>query len=148
MNIFLAPDNEDIGYNALGDAPPPNFEELDPLEIEISEYMLPNLYKFKEEFDYWVLSSDLPTKIRDMVTKRAQEQNPPPYIVRKINRVDFDENVESAMLLDDKYLSVQKCKSKCPLVTLVKYTEKLMSVLSIEKISMSFSWPWLCVTKE
>ncbi|XKL69481.1 hypothetical protein PGB90_007250 [Kerria lacca] len=130
-------DRETNGYDPLTDIPTSNYEELDMLEVELNDSMLPNLYRFKDEYDYWVLCTDLPTKVRDHVMKCVQDQNPPPYIVRKINKMDFDENVECVMLLQSKY--VQKMKSKCPLISLVKYTDKLMSILNIQKLSLSFS---------
>lgn len=132
-------DRETNGYDPLKSPPSPDYEELETLEFEMSDSPLPSLYRFNDDYDYWVCCSDLPARVREAVTKRsaAQDTNPSPYVVQKIGRAQFDENVECVMLLENKH-RLKKAKSNS-LITMVKYNEKLLSSLNIQKLSMTFS---------
>lgn len=126
------------GYDPLHEPPlPKSCEEI--LEFEMSDSSnLPSLYRFNNEYDYWVLSTDLPARVRDAVNKRSHgDQSPSQYIVRKINRSQFDEEVNCVMLLENKH--AYKSKTKSSLITMVKYNDKLLGSLNIQKQSMTFS---------
>lgn len=109
----------------------------------MSEWPLPILYRFKDELDYWVLYSDLPVPVRDAI-KKHQKQNfenedPSAYVLRKVTRTQFDENIDCVLWFVNKHLSKSKFKSNMNTITMVKYNEKLLTSLNVQKISMTFS---------
>lgn len=135
--IFIFADPELNGYDPLRDSPPPSPEQATNLEIEMSDTPLPNLYRMKNDPDLWVLCSDLPAKLRDSITKRAQDQTPSQYMIKKLSRTDFDENVECTSYLENKFS--QKHKSRPTSYTMIKYNDKLIAALNVQKVAMTFS---------
>lgn len=137
---YFVSDRELNGYDPLEDPPSPDpCDEVEMLEFEMSDTILPSLYRFNDEFDHWVLLADLPSRVRDAVTRRPHgDQSPSQYVVRKVSRTQYEENVNNVMFLDP-HKHVFKSKSKTSLITMVKYNDKLLAALNIQKVSMALS---------
>ncbi|KAG7208131.1 hypothetical protein KM043_009702 [Ampulex compressa] len=138
-------DPEETGYNPLDnpplDSPKP---ELDEVEMEVSDVNLPVLFSLANDPDKWVLLQDLMAalriKSRDALLRQVNPKahSGPPAIVhrdvmRELKLPDFLEQSRCSHILSGgERINVRASK-----VTLIKYNEKVKSLLNVEKVLIS-----------
>lgn len=136
-------DPEETGYNPLDDVPLDNPEsvELDDIEMEVSDTNLPVLFTLNNDSDKWVLLQDLMAilriKSRDALLRQINPKahSGPPVIahrdvMRELKLPDFLEQTRCCHLLSGgERINVRGSK-----VTLIKYNDKVKSLLNVEKV--------------
>lgn len=139
--FFLDP--EETGYNPLDDVPldDPESDELDDIEMEVSDINLPVLFTLNNETDKWVLLQDLMAilriKSRDALLRQINPKahSGPPAIahrevMRELKLPDFLEQSRCCHLLSGgERINVRGSK-----VILIKYNDKVKSLLNVEKV--------------
>lgn len=123
------------------DSPEP---ELDEIEIEVSDVNLPVLYSLTNDPDKWVLLQDLMAslriKSRDALLRQVNPKAPtgPPAIahrdvMKEFKLQDFlDQSRCCHVLSGGERINVRGSK-----VTLIKYNDKVRSLLNVEKVVIS-----------
>lgn len=140
INLFLEPD--ETGCNPLNDSPLDSPElSLDDVEMEVSDTNLPVLFTLNNDPDKWVLLQDLMAilriKSRDALLRQInpKAQSGPPAIahrevMRELKLPDFLEQTRCCHLLSGgERINVRGSK-----VTLIKYNDKVKSLLNVEKL--------------
>lgn len=144
MNLFSDP--EETGYNPLDDVPldSPESIELNDVEMEVSDINLPVLFTLNNDSDKWVLLQDLMAilriKSRDALLRQINPKahSGPPAIahrdvMRELKLPDFLEQTRCCHLLSGgERINVRGSK-----VTLIKYSDKVKSLLNVEKVLIS-----------
>lgn len=144
MDLFSDP--EETGYNPLDDVPLDSLEsiDLDDIEIEVSDINLPVLFTLNNDPDKWVLLQDLMAilriKSRDALLRQINPKaySGPPAIahrdvMRELKLPDFLEQTRCCHLLSGgERINVRGSK-----VTLIKYNDKVKSLLNVEKVLIS-----------
>ncbi|EZA51663.1 BCL-6 corepressor [Ooceraea biroi] len=139
-------DPEETGYNPLDDVPldSPESIQLDDVEMEVSDINLPVLFTLNNDPDKWVLLQDLMAilriKSRDALLRQInpKAQSGPPAVahrdvMRELKLPDFLEQTRCCHLLSGgERINVRGSK-----VTLIKYNEKVKSLLNVEKVLIS-----------
>ncbi|CAK9831641.1 BCL-6 corepressor [Anthophora retusa] len=138
-------DPEETGYNVLDDPPMDSPEpELDEIEMEMSDVNLPVLFSLANDPDKWVLLQDLMAalriKSRDALLRQVNPKahaGPPAVahrdVMRELKLQDFLEQSRCCHLLSGgERINVRGSK-----VTLIKYNDKVRSLLSVEKVMIS-----------
>ncbi|XP_012152963.2 uncharacterized protein LOC100877383 isoform X2 [Megachile rotundata] len=138
-------DPEDTGYNPVDDPPMENPEpELDEIEMEVSDVNLPVLFSLTNDSDKWVLLQDLMAalriKSRDALLRQVNPKAPtgPPAVahrevMKELKLQDFLEQSRCCHLLSGgERINVRGSK-----VTLIKYNDKVRSLLNVEKVVIS-----------
>lgn len=123
----------------MSDAPDPEEEsELSDIEMEISEVPLPNLYILCDESpnEQWVLMQDLSTilkiKSRDTLLRQINTNptvNSAKGLIRELKFSEFLEKAHCCHLLGGN----EKINARSTKIALVKYTDKVKKLLSVEK---------------
>jgi len=144
MKFFLDP--EETGYSPLDDVPSdnPESDELDDIEMEVSDINLPVLFTLNNDPDKWVLLQDLMAilkiKSRDALLRQINPKahSGPPAIahrevMRELKLPDFLEQSRCCHLLSGgERINVRGSK-----VILIKYNDKVKSLLNVEKVLIS-----------
>jgi len=144
MEFFSDP--EETGYNPLDDVPSdnPESDELDDIEMEVSDINLPVLFTLNNDPDKWVLLQDLMAilkiKSRDALLRQINPKahSGPPAIahrevMRELKLPDFLEQSRCCHLLSGgERINVRGSK-----VILIKYNDKVKSLLNVEKVLIS-----------
>ncbi|TGZ39052.1 BCL-6 corepressor [Temnothorax longispinosus] len=139
-------DPEETGYNPLDDVPldSPESVELDDIEMEVSDINLPVLFTLNNDPDKWVLLQDLMAvlriKSRDALLRQINPKahsGPPAVahrdVMRELKLPDFLEQTRCCHLLSGgERINVRGSK-----VTLIKYNDKVKSLLNVEKVVIS-----------
>ncbi|XP_018365392.1 PREDICTED: mucin-5AC-like [Trachymyrmex cornetzi] len=139
-------DPEETGYNPLDDVPSdnPESDELDDIEMEVSDINLPVLFTLNNDPDKWVLLQDLMAilkiKSRDALLRQINPKahSGPPAIahrevMRELKLPDFLEQSRCCHLLSGgERINVRGSK-----VILIKYNDKVKSLLNVEKVLIS-----------
>ncbi|XP_015438705.1 PREDICTED: mucin-5AC [Dufourea novaeangliae] len=138
-------DPEESGYNPLDDAPMDSPEpELDEIEMEVSDVNLPALFTLTNDPDKWVLLQDLMAalriKSRDALLRQVNPKahaGPPAIahrdVMRELKLQDFLESSKCCHILSGgERINVRGSK-----VTLIKYNDKVRSLLNVEKVVIS-----------
>lgn len=133
------------GYSPLHDPPIEIPEpEMEDIEMEVSDVNLPVLYSLANDPDKWVLLQDLTAalrvKSRDALLRQVNPKAPsgPPAIahrevMRELKLPDFLEQSRCCHLLSGgERINVRASK-----VTLIKYNEKVRSLLNVERVVIS-----------
>ncbi|CAL7951929.1 unnamed protein product [Xylocopa violacea] len=138
-------DPEETGYNPLDDPPLNNPEpELDEIEMEVSEVNLPVLFSLMNDPDKWVLLQDLMTalriKSRDALLRQVNPRahaGPPAIahrdVMRELKLQDFLEQSRCCHL----HSGGERINVRGSKVTLIKYNDKVRSLLNVEKVVIS-----------
>lgn len=141
--MFL--DSEETGCNPLDEVPLGNPESsLDDVEMEVSDMNLPALFTLKNDSDKWVLLHDLmavlKVKSRDALLRQINPKahSGPPAIahrevMRELKLPDFLEQTRCCHLLSGG----EKINVRGSKVTLIKYNDKVKSLLNVEKLLIS-----------
>lgn len=142
---ILVPDPEETGYNPLDDPPMNSPEpELDEIDMEVSDVNLPVLFSLTNDPDKWVLLQDLMAalriKSRDALLRQVNPKasaGPPAVahreVMRELKLQDFLEQSRCCHLLSGgERINVRGSK-----VTLIKYNDKVRSLLNVEKVVIS-----------
>ncbi|KAG5889225.1 hypothetical protein JTB14_018648, partial [Gonioctena quinquepunctata] len=135
-----------IGYNHLDEIPDPDSEiEEEDIELEISEFLLPNLYTLRNEppVDRWVLLQDLSNllkiKSRDALLKQicppsttSSAGSTPAHkaILRELKMTEFLEQAHCCQFLN----AGEKVNTRASKIALVKYTDKVKDLLNVESV--------------
>ncbi|XP_017888467.1 mucin-17 [Ceratina calcarata] len=138
-------DPEETGYNPMEnppmDSPEPELDEIDMDECDVN---LPVLFTLINDSDKWVLLQDLMTALR-IKSKEAllRQVNPkahsgPPAIahrdvMRELKLQDFLEQSRCCHLLSGG----ERINMRGSKVTLIKYNDKVRSLLNVEKVVIS-----------
>ncbi|XP_076640572.1 uncharacterized protein LOC143352155 [Colletes latitarsis] len=135
-------DLEETGHNPLDNPPLENPEpDLDEVEMEVSDVNLPVLFTLTNDPDKWVLLQDLMAalrvKSRDALLRQVNPKahaGPPAIahrdVMRELKLHDFLEQSRCCHLLSGgERINVRGSK-----VTLIKYNEKVRSLLSVERV--------------
>ncbi|XP_076663407.1 uncharacterized protein LOC143366313 isoform X2 [Andrena cerasifolii] len=138
-------DPEETGYNPLDNPPMDSPEpELDEIEMEVSDVSLPVLFSLTNDPDKWVLLQDLMAalriKSRDALLRQVNPKahaGPPAIahrdVMRELKLQDFLEQSRCCHLLSGgERINVRGSK-----VTLIKYNDKVRSLLNVEKVVIS-----------
>ncbi|KAL0132137.1 hypothetical protein PUN28_000121 [Cardiocondyla obscurior] len=139
-------DPEETGYNPFDNVPldNPESDELDDIEMEVSDINLPVLFTLNNDPDKWVLLQDLMAvlriKSRDALLRQINPKthSGPPAIahrdvMRDLKLPDFLEQTRCCHLLSGgERINVRGSK-----VTLIKYNDKVKSLLNVEKVLIS-----------
>ncbi|KAK2577280.1 hypothetical protein KPH14_003417 [Odynerus spinipes] len=135
-------DPEESGYNPLSDPPMDSPEaELDEIEMEVSDVNLPVLFSLLNDPDKWVLLQDLMAalriKSRDALLRQVNPKahaGPPAIahrdVMRELKLPDFLEQSRCCHLLSGG----EKINVRGSKVTLIKYNERVKSLLNVEKV--------------
>ncbi|KAH1028405.1 uncharacterized protein LOC109541408 [Dendroctonus ponderosae] len=139
-------DPEESGYNVLSDTPLEDSDkELEDIEIDMSEGLLPNLYILREEAptDRWVLLQDLShflkIKSRDALLRqislptgsniKVNYKN----VIKELKMSDFLEQAHCCQFLN----MGEKINTRASKIALVKYTDRVKELLGIESAVIS-----------
>ncbi|KAK9880163.1 hypothetical protein WA026_010034 [Henosepilachna vigintioctopunctata] len=136
-------DPKEHGYNVFSSPPHQDSpSEEEDIEIEVSEFLLPNLYTLRGEAqgDRWILLQDLSNilkiKSRDALLKQLCP-TPSPGIsmnyksfLRELKMSDFMEQAHCCQFLN----ASEKINTRASKIALVKYTDKIRELLKIEKV--------------
>ncbi|XP_076277840.1 uncharacterized protein LOC143207871 [Lasioglossum baleicum] len=138
-------DPEETGYNPVDNPPMDSPEpEVDEIEMEMSDVNLPVLFSLINDPDKWVLLQDLMTalkiKSRDALLRQVNPKahaGPPTIahrdVMRELKLQDFLEQSRCCHLLSGgERINVRASK-----VTLIKYNDKVRSLLNVEKVVIS-----------
>lgn len=138
-------DLEETGYNPLDDPPMDSPEpELDEIEVETGDVNLPVLFTLTNDPDKWMLLQDLMAalriKSRDALLRQINPKahSGPPAIahrdvMKELKLQDFLEQSRCCHLLSGgERINVRGSK-----VTLIKYNDKVRSLLNVEKVVIS-----------
>ncbi|XP_014469975.1 PREDICTED: uncharacterized protein LOC106741985 [Dinoponera quadriceps] len=140
-----AVDSEETGCNSLDEAPLGSPEpSLDDVEMEVSDINLPALFILKNDSDKWVLLHDLmailKVKSRDALLRQINPKahsGPPTVahreVMRELKLPDFLEQTRCCHLLSGG----EKINVRGSKVTLIKYNDKVKSLLNVEKVLIS-----------
>lgn len=128
-------DLDESGNNPLVDAPEMEEDDDAELEVEVSDNALPHLYILRGEApnDRWVLFQELclalRIKTRDALLKQLGQNHKNDF--RDLKTSEFFDQARCCTILSigDSHVNPRSHK-----VILVKYTEKLQSLLNIEKV--------------
>lgn len=138
-------DPEETGYNPLSDPPMDSPEpELEEIEMEVSDVNLPVLFSLTNDSDKWVLLQDLMAalriKSRDALLRQVNPKahtGPPAIahrdVMRELKLPDFLEQSRCCHLLSGG----EKINVRGSKVTLIKYNERVKSLLNVEKVLIS-----------
>ncbi|XP_043471614.1 uncharacterized protein LOC122504527 [Leptopilina heterotoma] len=138
-------DPEESGYNPLENIPveAPKLE-LEEIEMEVSDINLPALFTLNNDPDKWILLQDLMTavkvKSRDALLRQINPKAPsgPPNVAHRdvmkdMKLGDFLEQSRCCHLLSGG----EKINVRGSKVTLIKYNDKVKSLLNVERILIS-----------
>lgn len=123
------------------DSPEPELEEI---EMEVSDVNLPVLFSLANDSDKWVLLQDLMAalriKSRDALLRQVNPKahtGPPAIahrdVMRELKLPDFLEQSRCCHLLSGG----EKINVRGSKVTLIKYNERVKSLLNVEKVLIS-----------
>lgn len=142
---YFFSDFEETGYNPLDDPPMDSPEpELDEIEVEMGDVNLPVLFTLTNDPDKWMLLQDLMAalriKSRDALLRQINPKahSGPPAIahrdvMKELKLQDFLEQSRCCHLLSGgERINVRGSK-----VTLIKYNDKVRSLLNVEKVVIS-----------
>lgn len=134
-------DPEESGYDVLSETPQENPDvELEDIEIDMSEALLPNLYTLQGEppTERWVLLQDLShflkIKSRDALLKQITSPSASSMKVnhktafRELKMSDFLEQAHCCQFLN----MGEKINTRASKIALVKYTDRVKELLGIE----------------
>lgn len=118
--------------------------ELDEVEMEVSDVNLPVLFTLMNEADKWILLPDLMTalkvKSRDALLRQVNPKAPsgPPSVahrevMREMKLADFLEQSRCCHLMS----AGEKINVRGSKVTLIKYNERVRSLLNVERVVIS-----------
>lgn len=128
----------------LEDVPEPDAEHSfadDDIEIECSDFPLPNLYVLRSEpsTDKWVLLQDLSTilkiKSKDALLKQITQPSTSTSpsnnksVLKEMKMSDFLEQAVCCQFLNGN----EKINTRASKVALVKYTDKVKQLLNVEQ---------------
>lgn len=127
-----------MGYNIFSDIPSPEVSDNEETEVEYSEVCTPNLYQLRGEpqTDRWVLFQEigpvLRVKTREALIKQLGQSHRNDF--RDLKMTEFYDMAKCCTLLGvgDNILNPKAHK-----VILVKYTDKVRSLLNMDKILVS-----------
>lgn len=132
-----------MGYNVLDDVPEPDPEhnlENEDIEIECSEFPLPNLYVLRGEpsTDKWMLLQDLSTilkiKSKDALLKQITQPSSPTTnnksVLKEMKMSEFLEQAICCQFLNGN----EKINTRASKVALVRYTDKVKQLLNVEQV--------------
>lgn len=138
-------DSEETGYDPLKDVPLNSPElELDDVEMEVSETNLPVLFTLNNDPDKWILLQELMTILKIKSREALLRQiNPKVHsgpsaiahrdVMRELKLSDFLEQTRCCHLMNGgERINVRGSK-----ITLIKYNDKVKSLLSVEKVLIS-----------
>lgn len=135
----------DVGYNPLEDPPCPSPEPLPEdeveMEFEVSEVVLPALYRLHGEpaLERWVLLQDLAAvlriKSRDTLLRQLSPDptKPARALLREFKLADFLEQAKCCQLMGGG----EKFNIRASKVALVKYNDRVRQLLGVEKVTVS-----------
>ncbi|EFN76067.1 BCoR-like protein 1 [Harpegnathos saltator] len=138
-------DSEETGCNPLDEVPLGSPESsLDDVEMEVSDINLPALFTLKNDSEKWVLLHDLmailKVKSRDALLRQINPKahsGPPAVahreVMRELKLPDFLEQTRCCHLLSGG----EKINVRGSKVTLIKYNDKVKSLLNVEKLLIS-----------
>ncbi|CAG9769503.1 unnamed protein product [Ceutorhynchus assimilis] len=138
-------DPEESGYDVLHHTPQENSEaELEDIEIEMSEALLPNLYSLRGDppTERWILLQDLSNclkiKSRDALLKQlapptSTVQKSNKNLIRELKMSDFLEQAHCCQFLN----MGEKINARASKIALVKYTDRVKELLGIEMASIT-----------
>lgn len=138
-------DSEETGCDPLDEVPLGSPEaNLDDVEMEVSDINLPALFTLKNDSDKWVLLHDLmailKVKSRDALLRQINPKahsGPPAVahreVMRELKLPDFLEQTRCCHLLSGG----EKINVRGSKVTLIKYNDKVKSLLNVEKLLIS-----------
>lgn len=147
--IFLDP--LDNGYDPVSSPPPPPPTPPPPVSVEIitSTVSLPPLYRLKPtnhstaenssqpDSDLWCLLQDLTSilqvKSRDALLKQIHcGPGPPKESLKELRMQEFLDRAQCQQLMS----AGEKINIRASKIALVKYTEKVKQLLSVESVSI------------
>ncbi|XP_066150081.1 uncharacterized protein [Euwallacea fornicatus] len=134
-------DPGDWGYDVFEDTPLEDCDrELEDIEIDMSEALLPNLYTLRGDppADRWILLQDLShflkIKSRDALLKQISTPTSPSLkvspksVIKELKMTDFLEQAHCCQFLN----MGEKLNTRASKIALVKYTDRVKELLGIE----------------
>lgn len=131
-----------MGNEVLADAPLPDQEDGEEVEMEVGELSLPHLYQLRGEplADRWVLFQELGPVLRVKTREQLIKQLGPSHRndFRDLKMTEFYDMARCCSVLGvgDRTLNPKAHK-----VTLVKYSEAVKQLLNSETVVINARWP-------